>query len=283
MYMSNTNKNSWYFNKSSDLGGTRLNLVYKETGQSSEKDFENGIELPADVLITEANKSMIVNQILEVLSESNHKNTLSVSTSFNNSSVDFPSFLIDSLKYVPLENFNISGCFNPFDLSSMEIVNNLFIDLYCPDEFEGGVYKAPQMVGDLYVKSFEQPICSGSKEEDWWNDVTEGFKSPITIEANEFNSGRFRNLNKVSCANKFVPRVHCYEVDSVLLGRKGNSNKFNEKFHSLSFQYEGNNFDSIDLYYVNNVVLDGVFSQGLKNVTYKLTDDFTDFNEFSSS
>jgi len=280
--MENINNKSWYFNKSSDLGGTHLNLVYKETRQPLEKDFENGIELPGDILITEASKSMIVAEIFKVLSESNDKYTLSVSTSFLDSSVDFPAFLIDSLKYIPLKNFNISGCFNPFDLSSMEIVNNLFIDLYCPDEFEGGVYKTPQMVGNLYVKSFEDPICSGSKEEDWWDDITEGFKSPITIEANEFNSGRFRNLNKVSCANKFVPLVHCYEVDSVLLGRKGNSNKFNEKFHSLSFQYEGNNFDSIDLYYVNNVVLDGVFSQGLKNVTYKLTVDVTDFNKLAS-
>ncbi|MBT5346959.1 hypothetical protein HOL52_03760 [bacterium] len=269
--MTNENKNSWYFNNSSDLSGTHLDLVYKKT------------ELPGDILITEANKSIIVNEILEVLSEPNNKNTLSVFTSFLNSSVDFPAFLIDSLKYWALNNFNIRGCFNPFDLSSLEYVNNLFIDLYCPDDFEGGVYTAPQMVGDLYVKSYEHLICSGSKEEDWWDDVTEGFKSPITIEANEFNSGRFRNLNTVSCANKFVPLVHCYEVDSVLLGRKGNSNNFNDKFHSLSFQYEGNNSDSIDLYYVNNVVLDGVFSQGLKNVTYKLTVDFTDFNEFPSS
>ncbi|MBI95934.1 hypothetical protein CL656_02195 [bacterium] len=265
--MNNTNKNSWYFNKSHQLGGTHLNLIYKRTKAPFEEGFINGIEYPGDILITEENKSAIISKILKVLSETNNKNKLFVFNSSLECSVDFPVFLIDSLKDIKLlQNLEVSGFFNPFDLSMLTMYkgekrffsdssNAVFIELLCPYGFEGGNYKAPGNIDSLNVKSSDRCSYAGRRVHFEMSD--DNFVSPCEIEADQFNYGTFRNVKKLSCGSNFAS-VKCYDVDSVLLGTLGESEIITMDFNSLSLRLDGQDVtlqDRVDLNWVGDVVL----------------------------
>ena len=86
---------------------------------------------------------------------------------------------------------------------------------------------------------------------------TQRFISPIIVEADQFNSGRFRNLKTVSSNGNF-DSVYCYEVDSVLLGAAPDSRMITMDFNSLSLNDNepgSCSQERIDLNLVNELVL----------------------------